>query len=161
MAHILTSCIEFKDFYSIQHDTIVNKIGSELSAEKVFVNKSVKTAPGDLQIEDSILSQKLDIILKDSKNIIILEVSCPYDPYADKVYQAKYEKYTPLLKSLKHSGYKSAPYPIIIGSIGLVHKRCLSHLIKVGLPKHQAKGLLKWCLNSNILFARKIWKLHC
>ena len=161
MAHILTSCVEFKDFDSVRHDTIVNKIGSELSAEKVFVNKSVKTALGDLQIEDSILSQKPDIILKDNKNIMILEVSCPYDLYADEAYQAKYEKYTPLLKSLKHSGYKCALYPIIIGSIGLVHKRCLSHLIKVGLPKCQAKGLLKWCSNSNILFARKIWKLRC
>ena len=77
MAHILTSCVEFKDFYSIRHDTIVNKIGSELSAEKVCVNKSVKTALGDLQMEDSILSQKPDIILKDNKNIIILEVSYP------------------------------------------------------------------------------------
>ena len=92
---------------------------------------------------------------------MIAEVSCPYDLYANEVYDEKRRKYTALYEETERDGFRCSVKPVIIGSTGSVHKMALPHLMQMGLSKKQGKGLCKWFSNPNILVARSIWNVRC
>ena len=92
--------------------------------------------------------------------VIIADVACPYDLYADELYKSKTEKYADLVNFVSRT-YNSVFLPIIIGSCGFVHHKTLNNLMKLGLSKRRAKGLCKYFSNCNIFFARNIWNKRC
>ena len=163
MAHLLSSCSEFKDVYSARHNKIVNKLGQELESVSVnlFVNKCISTSLEELNLPRNLLCLKPDIVTKHEKQIKILEVSCPYDLYLQNTFETKKSKYAPLKDAIESKGYQCDIMPFIVGSVGLVHSFCYVYLVQLGIPKRQAKGFCKWCSNSNIFFARNIWNTRC
>ena len=111
--------------------------------------------------QDDLLSLKPDLVLLKGSNCVIGEVSCPYDLYANEVYDEKRRKYAALSEEIERNGFRCPVKPVIIGSTGSVHKMALPHLMEMGLSKKQGKGLCKWFSNSNILVARSIWNVRC
>ena len=163
MAHLLNGCKQFSGLYSSRHDKLVNKYADELSKYWVFCknNKLISTSLPDFNINEDLKCLKPDILLKNENHIYIVDVACPYDLYIQTSYNQKLEHYKQLCESIKHSGYQSDIIPLIVGSCGIIHKKCLHSFTKLGLPKTHAKGLCKFSSNSNILFANAIWARRC
>ena len=162
MADLLNSCKEFKRNYSARHDEICNKLCFELTGlwSCIHLNKTAKTSFPELNLVPELQPLKPDLVLKGHDMVIIADVACPYDLYADEVYKAKIEKYGHLTAFIA-SKYRCVFLPVVIGSCGFVHKKTLGNLIKLGLNKRRAKGLCKYFSNSNIFFARNIWNKRC
>ena len=78
-----------------------------------------------------------------------------------KYMMKKRRKYAALSEEIERNGFRCSVKPVIVGSTGSVHKMALPHLMQMGLPKKQGKGLCKWFSNSNILVARSIWNVRC
>ena len=80
MSHILNGCQKMKNNYTKRHDHILEKISSELKhhCEKIYINKSIKTAFLEFLEESTILDLKPDIVMKVG---------------TESTYQAKLEKY--------------------------------------------------------------------
>ena len=100
---------------------------------------------------------KPDLVLKGNDMVIIADVACPYDLYADEVYKAKIEKYGHLTAFIA-SKYSCVILPVVIGSCGFVHKKTLGNLIKLGLNKRRAKRLCKYFSNSNIFICKEYFE---
>ena len=101
MAHLLNGCKEFQDIYSSRHDKIVSKLEIELGPfwNEIHVNKCVSTSLPFVS-QDDLLSLKPDVVLPKGSNCVIAEVSCPYDLYANEVYDEKEENTLRCLKKL-------------------------------------------------------------
>ena len=101
MTHLLNGCKEFKDVYSSRHDKIVSKLAIELEPfwNEIHVTKCVSTSL-PFVFQDDLLSLKLDVVLLKGSICVTGEVSCPYDPYANEVYDEKRRKYAVCLKKL-------------------------------------------------------------
>ena len=101
-------------------------------------------------------------MLRNHEKIVPMDVhiACPYDLYLNELHDRKQEIYSEVNFEI-NKVFRCEVLPFIVGSTGLIHKKCLQTLMSLDIPKIQAKGLCKWCSNSNILFARKIWKVWC
>ena len=163
MAHLLNGCSRFSGLYSTRHDKLVNKYADELSRLWQFsgVNQQISTSFPDLLFNANQGRLKPDIVLKSEENIFLVDVACPYDYYIQSSFNQKMDHYNELCLSLNRMNHHCEVLPLIVGSTGLIHRKCLPYLIKLGLSKGSAKGLCKFSSNSNILFARSIWSRRC
>ena len=95
MSHILNGCKKMKNNYTKRHDHILERISSELThhCEKIYVNKTIKTAFPEILEESTILDLKPDIVMKVGTDVSIIDIACPYDLYIESIYEAKLEKY--------------------------------------------------------------------
>ena len=163
MSHILNGCKKMKNNYTKRHDHILEKISSELKhhCEKIYVNKTIKTAFPEFLEESTILNLKPDIVMKMGTDVSIIDIACPYDLYIESTYQAKLEKYRCIKEFLSNKEIECSINAIIIGSLGTVHNQALKLLLKHQMKKEMAKGLLKWCSTGNIICAKNLWNLRC
>ena len=164
MAHLLNSCKEFKKNYSARHKKICEKPCFELTGlwRAPFVYETAKTSFEELNMNlpaewDCL---RRDLVLFGNTMVIIADVACPYDLYADELYKSKTEKYADLVSFVSRT-YNCVFLPIFIGSCGFVHHKTLNNLMKLGLSKGKANGLCKYFSSFNIFFARNIWKKRC
>ena len=162
MTHLLNGCKEFKDNYSKRHDKIVGKVAEELKHFWPFVstNKTIGSALEELPLKDHLKILRPDIVLRNHEKIVLIDVACPYDLFLVELFDRKLNIYIELNYEINKT-VKCEVLPFIVGSTGLVHKKCLKTLMSLGTPNRQAKGLCKWCSSSNILFARHIWNVRC
>ena len=72
-------------------------------------------------------------VLKSENNIFLVDVACPYDYYIQSAFNQKMDHYNQLCLSLKSMDYHSKVLPLIVGSCGIIHNKCLPYLIKLGL----------------------------
>ena len=163
MAHLLNGCKRFSGLYSTRHDKLVNKFGEELSKfwEFLRINQQISTSFPELPLLSEHKHLKPDIVLKRDNTIYMVDVACPYDFYIQSAFNQKMDHYNGLCLSIRNMNYQCEVIPLVVGSCGIIHNRCLPYLIKLGLPKCQAKGLCKYSCNSNILFARSLWTRRC
>ena len=155
MAHLLNSCKEFKKNYSARHDKICEKLCFELTGlwRALFLDKAAKTSFEELNLNlpAELECLRPDLVLCGNNMVVIADVACPYDLYADELYKSKTEKYADLINFVSRI-YNCVFLPIIIGSCGFVHHKALNNLMKLGLSNRRAKGLCKYFSNSNIFF---------
>ena len=147
MAHLLNGCKEFKDVYSSRHDKIVSKLAIELESfcSEIHMNKCVSNSLPFVS-QDDLVSLKLEVVLLKGSNCMIAEVSCPYDLYANEVYDEKRRKYAALSEEIEQNGFRCSVKPVIIGSTGSVHKMALPNLMQMvclrNKEKHCVNGFL-------------------
>ena len=106
---------------------------------------------------------KPDIVVVDNGNrtVIINEISTPYDCHMHECFKTKYEKYTPLAQAIGTLGYDVQTVVLLVGSMGSVHNKFVSGLIKNKINKYEAKYLAKYCSISAQIGSFRIWKKRC
>ena len=118
---------------------------------------------GSVEEEFSHPHNKPDIVCidRDKREVIITEVSVPFDAHLDYCYKSKFDKYFPLSREINEMGYRTEIIVLIIGALGNVHKRFVSGLKKNGISQTEAKYLAKYCSISAIIGSYKVWKMRC
>ena len=156
-------CMYVCNNYSKRHNCVVEKIAEELTTSdtELYVNKLFSTTFPEFKEDQYANTWKPDIIIKTGNNILIIDVACPYDLYIENTYKHKINYYECLNKILTEAGFEANVEAIIIGSLGTVHNKTLNVLTNQNMNKRKAKGLLKWCLTSNIISAKQLWNIRC
>ena len=75
------------------------------------MNKCVSTSLPFVS-QDDLLSLKPDVMLLKGSNCVIAEVSCPYDLYANEVYDEKRKKYAALSEEIECNGFRCSVKPV-------------------------------------------------
>ena len=67
----------------------------------------------------------------------------------------------PLCVENDNLGYRTETVVLVIGSLGNVHTRFISGLIKLGVSRVEAKFLAKYLSVSAIIGSFQVWKARC
>ena len=141
MADLLNSCKDFKKNYSARHNKICEMLCIKLTGlwRAVFLDKTANTSFEELNLKlpAELGSSRSDMVLCGNNIVIIADVACPCDLYADELYKSKMEKYADLVNFVSRT-YNCVFLPTITGSCGFVHHKTLNSLVKLGLSKRRA-----------------------
>ena len=74
------------------------------------------------------LRPDISIINESAKELYIIELTVPFDLYAEEAHQRKSNKYTPLVNDIIANGYKVTFFTLEIGSRGFINARNKSQL---------------------------------
>ena len=130
--HTLNNCDIMLDRYSWRHDSILNfmyttikdKLQSDnnvtVFADLPFAHEGNTTLPIDIIIT----AQKPDLVIIDrnKRNIILFELSVPFELNIDSTHELKVNRYSKLVSDIESSGYTVDYYPVEIGSRGYISK---------------------------------------
>ena len=166
MAHLLNGCIKtFGNFYSRRHNRVVEKIAEYLKncrpTCRVYQEKQSETLLPFLRYELlNIVNRRPDIHVVDeiSKSCILIEISVCYDVYFDYAYEAKKERYAPLIRCLNENGYSATLIVLCFGSLGSVRNNIWNDLKQFTDDKVLLKNTIKACSISNIIGSNYIWR---
>ena len=115
------------------------------------------------QFRDELLTlqhRRPDIVIVNEENHLctIVEITVCFDLYLDKAYEAKLERYNPLVESLCRNGFNSKLLVLCFGSLGCVHSNVWNCLRRFSEDKASLKQVLKYCSISNIIGSNYIWR---
>ena len=168
MAHLLNgcSCIDtFGNFYSRRHNRVVNIIAEFLSRSvsgyRIYVEKHTDSVLQELaEPIKNLPHRKPDIHVIDylSKKCFIVEITICYDLYLEFAYNAKIERYEPLINVLRENGYETNLLVLCFGSLGSVRSNVYNCLRKFSTDKSYIKDIMKWCSISSIIGSNFIWR---
>ena len=163
MAHLLNSCIRFKNFRSRRHDRIVSKLCQFVRQSNndfvVHENKLSRTVFPQLSVYlQNIVHTKPDIVCVRNNCCILIEVTVCYDLYMNLAYESKVRTYEPLVEILSNHGYDTKLIVVCFGSLGAVHKSIFNALKVFSRDTQVVKQLIKWCSTSAIIGANYIWR---
>lgn len=159
-SHALNGCRRLKGLYTERHDRCVELVKRELMKSVVteyclvFDNQTV-----NFDGFSSDIRSKPDLCIVDHRNSVafIVEVSNPFDSFIEQCYQHKFDKYMPLCLSLNDAGFTTKVIVLVIGSLGIVHKKVVPGLSILGLSKRQSKSLARYLSISVMIGSRRAW----
>ena len=136
--HTLNHCPTMLERYGWRHDSILNHLTSlfktnmpedttlHLYADLDSEYQGISTVPIDV----AITPLRPDIVLVDrsTKNVILFELSVPFECNVYETHQRKVERYRKLISDIEENGYAVAYYPVEIGSRGHITKVNLNRL---------------------------------
>ena len=170
VSHVLNGCTKMQTIYQKRHNRIVDILHSKIecvsSKKRVFKDKPLTPSLfHSTNNKNTFVTQctRPDIVTVDEENkhVIISEVTVPFDGFFIKAFQSKFDKYFPLSQEINALGYRTEIVVLIIGSLGNVHNKFVSGLLKNNINKSEAKYLAKYCSTSAMLGSMFAWKKRC
>ena len=173
LSHILNGCRKMKLMYQKRHNRIVDMLYSKITSMTIHKDCTIikdsiirpnmfdPNAPSYQHFRCPATRPDIVIINEEEKTALIIEFASPYDPFLGKCYDEKFCKYFPLTVELSELGYYSKVIVLIIGSLGLVHKKFTSGLKIIGLNNSDTKFTAKYFSTSVLIGSFKIWKNRC
>ena len=165
--HVLNNCERMLDRYTWRHNNILRIILKNIknasnNTIKVYADIEGESINGGTIPPNIIPTQhKPDICYIDSKNknIIIIELTVPFETNIDKAHQRKQDKYASLIHDITATGWKSKLVCIEIGSRGLItpqNKYRLKEILKVSnsakYPEFRDEILKAVLFSSYVIF---------
>ena len=136
LCHVLNNCPVYLDQgrYTWRHDNILSflqdSIKTGLDTEHSIRADLDPTTGTTIPLECAVTNLRPDITVqnKESKELCIIELSVPFEPYLDNAHTRKSDKYAPLVNDITDNGYTVSFYAIEIGSRGFINARNKSSL---------------------------------
>ena len=171
VSHVLNGCTKFKDMYTKRHNRVLEFVHAKVASA---VPKSC-TVLKDSFLKPHIFTQQhtdqtfntthtrpdMTVVDTTNKRVTLVEISIPFDGFIDQCFQSKFDKYMPLCVEINNLGYRTETVVLVIGSLGNVHTRFISGLIKLGVSRVEAKFLAKYLSVSAIIGSFQVWKARC
>jgi hypothetical protein len=171
VSHLLNGCPKSKNSIQNRHNRVLDIIhravrDSNQGADIILDSPVTPSKFDDFSRDsfDGITSNRPDLCIIDklNKTCMIAEVAVPFDVFLEDCYTNKFNKYFPLSQRIVELGYSCKVVVLLVGSLGLVHKRFVSGLNLLGVsPIRRAKGIAKYCSVSATIGSRIIWKQRC
>ena len=160
---MLNSCRLLRNFYSAQHNRIVDEVFKFIKPLKKRLrfhkDQFIDTIITNINFSN-LNHRRPDIISIDliNKICIIVEITVCYDLYFDLAYAEKVRRYTPLCDLLDSKGYKTKLIVLCFGSLGSIKNDVWSGLRYFKPAKPELKRILKWCSISCIIGSNYTWR---
>ena len=166
-SHALNGCTKYKDIYQARHNRLVDIVHSKLehySNAHIIKDKMLKPEIFDSDTTGSFRTKScrpdITIIDKERKKVKLVEIAIPFDAFMEKTYKSKFNKYLPLALEINRMGFYPETIVLIIGSLGYVHNRFKTGIIKCGIPKREVSFLTNFCSISAIYGSKKVWNVR-
>ena len=139
LLHVLNNCPQKLDRYTWRHNSVLNAIVKliqpvlssdyELYADLPHLMKGNTTIPHDVYVTN--LKPDIVIINKSTHEVIIVELTVPFESNLQDAHDRKLNKYSDLVNDLEMLGYKVQLFCIEVGSRGQLCKnniKCMKKL---------------------------------
>ncbi|EFP11920.1 hypothetical protein CRE_21624, partial [Caenorhabditis remanei] len=159
--HILQVCTYNKSgLITERHNAVHNKV-SELIKKGSKRNWKL--------VDDSVIAgpsvKRPDIMLRspDGKEIILADVTCPYEcglQGMQRAWDYKVEKYTKAYKYLEARGMKVTVLPIVVGSLGTWWKPTTNSLLQLGIDRKTINEWIPKLCAATAEYSKNIYWRH-
>lgn len=100
------------------------------------------------------------VIDSDKREVFLVEFAVPFDAFIDRCYTGKFDKYMPLCIEINNLGYFCRVVVVVIGSLGMVHKKVVPGFQLLGMSRSTSKWLAKFLSVSSVIGSHKVWQLR-
>ena len=140
--HILSNCTKMMDRYTWRHNSVLSYVISQCTSSPDYLAKRFKLY-ADIEgyslagatVPPFILPTQLrpDLVLvwEEGKEILVVELTVPFEPNIEHAQSRKTEKYTPLISDLNQTGYHAKLVTLEIGARGYIPKQSKAKLMSV------------------------------
>lgn len=170
VSHLLNGCREHKNSIQNRHNRILALVadavkdtchGDEIVIDSIIRPMHFQQSSEAAFVDITHTRPDICIIKHEAKLCLLVEVAVPFDQFLGDAYSHKFFKYLPLCQKISDMGYQCKVIVLVIGSLGLIHKRFVSGLQIIGLPKNRAKAIARYCSVSAMIGSLIIWKQRC
>ena len=131
-------------------DIIVNDKQMALDAKK-------NTIPPDILVTNQ--RPDLTIIDREAKQLVILELSIPFETNLHAARERKADRYAPLLAGLDERGYTIQYFSLEVGSRGIAAQNTFKTLKRItGAPRRKVQDFMKTVIQTVINCSYMIFK---
>lgn len=163
LQHLLNGCPINRRMIMDRHDSIVNHLAEELRTEQhAYVAKDARISLIQLE-ENRLLKPDIQFWSEDRKQVLLVEVNCPYaktwegyDSLKEK-YETKQDKYRDLIRELRDKGVKANLMVVVVSSLGAVYKETEKEIKKMIPNLRKANKICRRISSLAILGSAKIW----
>uniref|UniRef100_A0A914Q0J1 Reverse transcriptase n=1 Tax=Panagrolaimus davidi TaxID=227884 RepID=A0A914Q0J1_9BILA len=157
--HVLNRCEPNFSKITERHDAIIKRLMGG------FKKKRTQEILLDQIIPDtaSTLRPDITIIDKENKEVIIIDVTVPFENFPKAFINArerKMEKYLPIKQELEDQGYSVFLDAFIIGSLGGYDNQNYKSISALGISKRYAILMKKLMVTETIKWSREIYMDH-
>ena len=163
LQHLLNGCPINRRMIMDRHDSIVNHLAEELRTEQhAYVAKDARVSLIQLE-ENRLLKPDIQFWTEDRKQVLLVEVNCPYakswegyDSLKEK-YEAKQDKYRDLIRELREKGVKANLMIVVVSSLGAVYKETEKEIKRMIPSPRKANKICRRISSLALLGSAKIW----
>jgi len=160
MAHIFSLCEFSRAFWVYRHNSVLYFIAEQLKDHldcEIYVEEVSQFVTSDLKVD-------LQIIMKKSNKIFLIDIKCPFqtEECLGNANLANLHKYDDLRKltKLAKPDWRVELLTIEVGVPGSWPRLSTDNLLKLGLPMHTIETIAKHCILSNLAWTIAQWKYH-
>ena len=157
--HVLNACPRMLDRYKWRHDNVLhllhtfvaehfkNKSDIEVKCDIVIVNDHIQFDQCIQTIPDYVYltAERPDLVIVDKrkKNIVIVELTIPFEHNFHKAYTRKANRYKSLVAGIEECGFTCDYFSVEVGSRGIVHQGTSAILRNItGAQRMNVKDLI-------------------
>lgn len=154
LPHVVCHCRPQMTQIRDRHNKIVDRITNAVRFGEIRTDRAVK---------ESGLRLRPDIVVKEENEVLIVDVTCPFDNDVNALSDAaehKFLKYQPLKEHFIARGFKCEIYPFVIGALGSWYKKNELLCSKLGMTRRYKSLFRKLCCSDAIQGSCHIYRLH-
>ena len=154
LPHVICHCRPHMTQIRDRHNKIVNRIVKAVRFGEIRTDRAIL---------ESGLRLRPDIVVKDHNNILIIDVTCPFDNDVTALSDAaehKFLKYQPLKDHFLSRGFKCEIYPFVVGALGSWYKKNELLCSQLGMTRRYKSLFRKLCCSDSIQGSTDIYRFH-
>ena len=154
LPHVICHCRPHMTQTRDRHNKIVNRIVKAVRFGEICTDRAIL---------ESGLRLRPDIVVKDQNNILIIDVTCPFDNDVTALSDAaehKFLKYQPLKDHFLSRGFKCEIYPFVVGALGSWYKKNELLCSQLGMTRRYKSLFRKLCCSDPIQGSTDIYRFH-
>ena len=154
LPHVLCHCRPEMTLIRDRHNKIVERIVKAVRFGEITTDRAVR---------ESGLRLRPDIIVKDQRNVLIIDVTCPFDNDSRALAEAaehKFNKYIHLKEHFISRGLKCDIFPFVIGALGSWYPKNELLCSQLGMTRRYKSLFRKLCCSDAIQGSTDIYRLH-
>ena len=153
LPHVLCHCHPEMTLVRDRHNKIVDRIVKAVRFGEITTDRAVREG----------LRLRLDIVVKDQKNMLIIDVMCPFDNDSRALAEAAEHKFTKYIHLKEHfisHGFKCDIFPFVIGVLGSWYPKNELLCSQLGMTCRYKSLFRKLCCTDAIQESTDIYRLH-
>ena len=154
LPHVICHCrphlVQIRD----RHNSIVSRLTNAIRFGKIMTDRSVA---------ESNLRLRPDIVVEVGSQVLLIDVTCPFDNDSSALSDAANEKvfkYQALKDFFVSKGKSCEIYPFVVGALGSWYKQNELLLKKLGMTRRYKSLFRKLCCSDAIQGSNDIYRLH-
>ena len=154
LPHVLCHCRPDMVQIRNRHNRIVDRLTNAIRFGKITTDRT---------IQDSGLRLRPDVVVEEHNEVLIIDVTCPFDNDVDALTDAalaKIHKYEPLKDFVISTGRKCLIFPFVVGALGSWYTKNELLMTRLGMTRRYKSLFRKLCCTDAIQGSNNIYRLH-
>ena len=154
LPHVLCHCRPDMVQIRNRHNRVVDRLTNAIRFGTISTDRTIR---------DSGLRLRPDIVVEEQDQVLIIDVTCPFDNDVDALTDAalaKIHKYEPLKQFVESTGRKCQIFPFVVGALGSWYPKNELLMTRLGMTRRYKSLFRKLCCTDAIQGSNNIYRLH-